>query len=104
MFTERSPSQKGIGFARTMAGCIGGHWTPNHYLVVIKDPAGLEAGYCKEHVFYKEGVNSHWVMRKFNTFDKVECASIIYAVTLKPGREKERPSKKSKGKYVIFFP
>nr|GEW43834.1 protein vacuoleless1 [Tanacetum cinerariifolium] len=55
----RSRSQKSKGFVRTMARCSGGHWTPNGYPVVIKDPAGLDVGYFRELVFYKVGVNTH---------------------------------------------
>nr|GEZ35852.1 hypothetical protein [Tanacetum cinerariifolium] len=44
----RSRSQKVQCFASTVAGCIGGHWTPNGYPVVIIDPVGLDAGYCRE--------------------------------------------------------
>nr|GEU43532.1 hypothetical protein [Tanacetum cinerariifolium] len=104
VFTERSPSQKGIGFTRIVARCIGGHWTLNRYSDVIQDPVSLEAGYCREHVFYKEGVNTHWIMQEIYTSDKVKRASIIYTITLKTGREKARPLKMSKRKCVIFFP
>ncbi|GJT60837.1 hypothetical protein Tco_1004370 [Tanacetum coccineum] len=75
--TERCPSKNGKGFARIVAGCIGGQWTPNPYPVVIKDPAGSDAGYCRELVFYSRGVNTHRTMWEFYTCDKVERATII---------------------------